>query len=334
MRRIVYKAMLGLPARAISGVSTVVGGAGAIWPEKVKTLVGLGMTTDHIRWLGVALCVGAIFYFALLWLLKPGEQAALPSSTQTTHGDQSPAIGSVGGNVTYNNYGSNATAVQPLKSPYGSYNLDKLNAGLERVLRGSHGSDFSQPRKEPFSASDSWVQQGIAADIERQTLDRKAKWDEARQVVAWIPLCEALRYLVYETKWASSQSAVKDKDDFERRVSAEFLEHLARGDIEARGKSGWAAESLDRVTENIDRDFWVAAFIQPYGEIVLAAPDSQGTAGSKGSDLCYRSVIVRKQQVEAVWSPRDTSCGELTTLAEFVEPMRAKIAKEKSDAGN
>lgn len=239
-----------------------------------------------------------------------------------------------------------------------------------------------QQRTVP-SASDLWFRRGIDDEIERQSLNRKAKWatDRAvssavrmkallgpdfetledqvagqkadkteirRQAIiteaernrasgqkpAWIPLCDALRYLVYETQWAEGQTAAKDKDDFDRRVSVEFLEHLARGEIEARGKLGWTPESRLRATETIGGDFWVTAFIQPHGEIVLAAPDTQGTAGSKGtSDTCYMGVIVRKEQVEAVWPAGVNTSANLTELAKFIEPQRAQIAKERSDAG-
>lgn len=152
-----------------------------------------------------------------------------------------------------------------------------------------------------------------------------------RQLVAWIPLCEALRYLVYDSQWAQTQPTPTDRNDFNKRVSVEFIERLARGDITARGKLGWTQESLSRPTEPIDSDYWVSAFMQPHGEIVLASPDTQGTVGCKASDETYRSVIVQKGQVELAW-PQKTRSDSMTALARFVEPMRAKIAEEKGSA--
>jgi hypothetical protein len=147
----------------------------------------------------------------------------------------------------------------------------------------------------------------------------------------WMPLCQALRYLVYESQWAETQPAPTDRNDFDKRVSVEIIERLARGDITARGKLGWTEESLSRPTEPIDSGYWVSAFMQPHGEIVLASPDTQGTVGSKASDKSYRSVIVQKEQVDLAW-PQRTDADGLTALAQFVEPMRAKIAEEKGGA--
>lgn len=174
------------------------------------------------------------------------------------------------------------------------------------------------------------------AEIRRQAIITEAERNRAEgQRPTWIPLCDALRYLVYEAQWAEGQAGAKNRTDFDRRVSIEFLEHLARGDVEARGKLGWTADSRQRATESIGQDFWVTAFINPHGEIALAAPDTQGTAGSNGtSDTCYMGVIVRKQQVEAVWPARTSGSAELTQLAKFVEPQRAQIAKERADAGS
>ena len=149
--------------------------------------------------------------------------------------------------------------------------------------------------------------------------------------MAWIPLCEALRYLVYDSGWAETQPAPTDRDDFDKRVGTEIIERLARGDIDARGKLGWTQESLSRPTEPIDNGYWVSAFMQPHGEIVLASPDTQGTVGSKTSDKSYRSVIVQKGQVELAW-PQRTDADKLSALAQFVEPLRSKIAQEKGNA--
>lgn len=212
-----------------------------------------------------------------------------------------------------------------------------------------------------FSPSDAWMRKGLEDELEKQSLDRKAKWavdraaasaartkawlgpdfetledrvarqkSERTAIVTWWPLHQALHYLVYDSQWAQVQPAPTDRNDFDKRVSTEFLERLARGEIEARGKLGWTQESLNRPTEPIERGYWVSAFMQPHGEIVLASPDTQGAVGSKASDKTYRSVIVQKGQVETAW-PRGTGAGGLPPLAQFVEPLRVQIAEEKGN---
>ena len=52
----------------------------------------------------------------------------------------------------------------------------------------------------------------------------------------WMPLCDALHYLVYNSQWADTQPAASDRNDFDRRVGGEMRERLARGEVDARGK--------------------------------------------------------------------------------------------------
>jgi hypothetical protein len=77
----------------------------------------------------------------------------------------------------------------------------------------------------------------------------------------WIPLSEALHYLVYASRWGASQSAVAGENEFNDLISAEVREHLARGDILSRGKRGWGPEARKRATEEISKEFWIDAFI-------------------------------------------------------------------------
>ena len=230
------------------------------------------------------------------------------------------------------------------------YDIGKLNEGLGSALLGPARP---KPAVDRNAATAARIKALLGPDFEtlddRVARQKSEKAEAARQaiitdaerlistppVATWWPLHQALNYLVYASNWADTQVEASNRNDFDKRVMVEFLERLARGDIEARGKLGWATESRDRATENINADFWVTAFIRPFGEIVLASPDTQGTAGSNGtSDVCYQGIIVRKEQVEAAWPPRTGSSTELTALARMVEPLRAQIAKKRSDVGN
>ena len=90
--------MLSLPAKSLSGIATVVGVSGVVWPDKVQAKVHLAMTPDHIRLVGSALLIAAVAYFILLWWLKPDT---VPAGGQTTHGPGSPAIGAIHGNPVF-----------------------------------------------------------------------------------------------------------------------------------------------------------------------------------------------------------------------------------------
>lgn len=151
----------------------------------------------------------------------------------------------------------------------------------------------------------------------------------ASEVTAWQPLCEAIRYLVYETQWAEGQPVPANKDQFDARVGLEIRERFARGDVRARGKLGFATESLDRATEVIPVEFWTDAFLQPHGEIVLCDPN-RGVATLKGGGTCYRAIVVAQNDVELTWPRRSSNDNNLTSLAHFVEPLRAKIAAEQN----
>lgn len=144
----------------------------------------------------------------------------------------------------------------------------------------------------------------------------------------WIPFHEALRYLVYQSQWGANQPAVKEDKEFDRLVGSEVRERLARGDVAARGKLGIESDALQRATEPIPAEFWVTAFLQPYGEIALADDNRSVAAKSGGGGPAYRCIILRKTDVESVW-PRRTGEG-LPPLAFSVEDIIAKTGLEES----
>ncbi len=87
MRRIVYSGMVSAPSKVVSGAATLLGLAGTIWPEKVQNLAGDTVTVDNIQSIGIVLLIASVIYFALLWLLKPGESdSGKGNITQTTSG--------------------------------------------------------------------------------------------------------------------------------------------------------------------------------------------------------------------------------------------------------
>lgn len=167
------------------------------------------------------------------------------------------------------------------------------------------------------------------ADIKESAMAHR-EGSDARPAAAWIALHEALHYIVYESQWADARLAPRDRNDFDSLVSSKIMEHLARGELAARGKAGLSKTSLARATEPIPPAFWVNAFMQPYGEITLANLD-RDLATEKGSATCYRSIVVLREQLEHLWPHRVPADNAMTVLAKFVEPMRAKIAAEKLD---
>ena len=146
---------------------------------------------------------------------------------------------------------------------------------------------------------------------------------------AWMPLCEALHYLVYETQWAEDQHQPHNEDEFNALVTGQVRVRLARNEVSSRGKLGLSAVGLTRATEPILTKFWVDAFFQPYGEIVLANPD-RCAATANGGGMSYHAIILPKEQIEIVWPRRATSNSQLTPLAQFIEPVRAQIEHEKA----
>lgn len=152
----------------------------------------------------------------------------------------------------------------------------------------------------------------------------------ASEVTAWQPLCEAIRYLVYETQWAGNQPAPTNESQFNASVALELRERLARGEVRARGKLGLSGDSLNRTTEMIPLEFWTNAFLQPHGEIVLCDAE-RGLAVKEGGGTAYRAIVVAKNDVELVWPRRSPDTKYLTPLAQFVEPQRQAIVSETQE---
>ncbi|MCB2063915.1 MAG: hypothetical protein KDE25_10760 [Novosphingobium sp.] len=178
---------------------------------------------------------------------------------------------------------------------------------------------------------------GSAAGIvERIQRDREAE-DEAarRKLIAaatrppkpdWVPLHEALKYLVYESVWCWHQSLPADEASFDIVVGTEFLEALARGEIRGRGRLGWDnAVTAKRTTEAIPAQYWVTAFIKPHNEIVLA--DRELCASGVPNQDCYRAIVIDMNEVRENWPSSDHE--GLSPLAQFCEPLRAEIELEE-----
>ncbi len=142
----------------------------------------------------------------------------------------------------------------------------------------------------------------------------------------WWTLHRALRYLVYESTWGSSQAYPASENDFDALVSQEFVEALARGEVRSRGKKGIAFSNDQRTTEPIHADYWITGFVQPYGEIVLA-DDTRCVAGNPSENFTFRGVVVDSNDLKRRWP---LSQSELVPpLAIFCEALRSKIEMEK-----
>lgn len=124
MRRAIYKTLLRAPIKAASGALTTVGAVGTVWPTWVQSKIGGPMSAYQIELTSKLVLVAGIVYFALLWLLKPGEKEAAPErqppSGPTTHGPQSHNISAQRDvHITH----AAPAAVQEPKSPCGSARL-------------------------------------------------------------------------------------------------------------------------------------------------------------------------------------------------------------------
>jgi hypothetical protein len=152
--------------------------------------------------------------------------------------------------------------------------------------------------------------------------------DQPLETSGWMPLHQALHYLVYESRWAETQPTPANKMAFDHAVDGEFLEQLARGDVKARGKAGWENAAIaQRTTQPIPADFWTRAFILSHDKIVLA--DSENDAVGRSGEQGYRYVVIDRYDVERIW-PRSAASVGLTPLAAFCEPLRRQIEQEKS----
>ena len=145
----------------------------------------------------------------------------------------------------------------------------------------------------------------------------------------WMPLHQALRYLVYDSEWGHQQTKPTSRDDFDRLVSLEIRERLARGELRARGAKGVGFSNPDRPTEEIPPSYWIYGFIQPHGEIAMADPN-HGTAGNPTGRDTYLRVVISSGDLADIW-PR-SSATEPSALASFVEPHRKLFEASKAAA--
>lgn len=148
----------------------------------------------------------------------------------------------------------------------------------------------------------------------------------------WIPLHRALHFLACDTRWASKQKNPETQAAFDALVLQEFREARSRGEVTARGRvmeyeSGGVQK---RASQPINCNFWVEAFFQPHGEIVLA-DDQRGAVVWPGQKESYRGVVVDWNQVRRKWPSRLwlTSFLKSSPLAAMVEPQRRAIAAER-----
>lgn len=151
MRRIAYTALTRLPAKVGTTGIGIGGVVASVWPAKIRDLVGVSMTPDNIRWLGIAALSCALIYFIVLWLLKPTEssQSGLASGQSST-GAQSPIFGTVAGSVIFN-------PPPPAPAPAPSPPSRPSNAGHE----AQKITDTRQP-DTPLRALGSYLERAIA----------------------------------------------------------------------------------------------------------------------------------------------------------------------------
>lgn len=122
----------------------------------------------------------------------------------------------------------------------------------------------------------------------------------------WMPLHRALRYVALRSAWAFEIAEGKPVE-LDSILKREFGEHLARGDVSARGRTviSNVPYRLTETTEPIPQDFWPTAFFQPFGEIVICE-DGRGAAHRDGTfhqlPACsYREIVVDMNQVRQTW---------------------------------
>ena len=142
----------------------------------------------------------------------------------------------------------------------------------------------------------------------------------------WIPFHKALHYLVYDSRWGAEQPAAGEKQ-FNEIVSVEVRERLARGEILSRGRRGWGAKASQRATEEIAKEFWVDAFILPWGTIALADANGDYACKQDGGGEKWSGILLDQVAVRRVWPPRAFPAGasrEPTALSTMVEETRAK----------
>lgn len=152
-----------------------------------------------------------------------------------------------------------------------------------------------------------------------------------RRLRRWMPLDRALRYLVYDTKWALEQPKPGSEKQFDQAVVRELREALARGDIPSRGRTmAYEGDTGPKESSHpIDSSFWTTAFFQPHAEIVLADSDRCTACVSGGPS--YRGIVVDGLALRDMWPPRSKFSKLLhsTPISEAVDDLRRQIAAER-----
>jgi hypothetical protein len=98
------------------------------------------------------------------------------------------------------------------------------------------------------------------------------------------------------------------KDDPDAVLERHIIEALAREDVLARGRRvvSQTPYRLTAASEPIPANFWIHAFIQPFGELVINDP-GRGAASTDGmfhevdDRRSYREVVLKRDQVEQIW---------------------------------
>lgn len=159
-----------------------------------------------------------------------------------------------------------------------------------------------------------------------QNTSGRGRTGSPSQIEEWIPLHQALRYLVYDSLWARKQRQPETEEAFNQIVYSEFRESLARGDVRARGAKGRAFADDGKPTEEIPVAYWVDGFVLPHALIALGDA-KQDAVGNPTDKHTYRRVIIHRGNLEAVWPPSNMT--GLTPLSMVVEPLRRRIAEGK-----
>ena len=164
MRKAIYRAMVSLPAKFVSGGATLLGLFGTFATEAARKVVGDRMTAENIQYVGMMLLAATLIYFILLWLLKPGsDEGGGTTQSPTSHGSYSPAT-AVAGDLHYYAAHPPLSGTQDRKTPNGflspelriqgqgkaketaspkMYNIDNA-AGLSRAISGLRDTDYKR----------------------------------------------------------------------------------------------------------------------------------------------------------------------------------------------
>lgn len=159
MQRVAYNALIRAPFKVGAAVGGVLGFVGSVWPDKVRAMFNSG--TFPVQTVSVVLLAAAVVYFALLWLLKPGEKDGEAGPSQTSHGPHSPNYGTVQGNVI-NQYGPIAPALQERKTDH--WRGPRLQDRGSRPSTAERMLGMARPRRDQCPETPIWEALCIIAD--------------------------------------------------------------------------------------------------------------------------------------------------------------------------